>query len=207
MKPQAGPGIVNRMEPTRSSLLQNLRDFGDAQAWGEFLLQYEGFLLRFVRRLGIRSDDAPDVVQDVMLKLVKSLPRFTYDRSKGRFRDYLRQVTRSAIADWVNRNSKRREVGVAAEILANLEGRPDTETHWDECFENSALEVVHARVRGTSNPIPWDCYVRHIVKGQSADEVSKVLDLTTNQVYVYSSRLKAKVRRELDSYKREFGDE
>jgi RNA polymerase sigma-70 factor (ECF subfamily) len=195
------------MDPTRSSLLQNVRDLGDCQAWAEFLLQYEGFLLRFVRRLGIRSDDAPDVVQDVMLKLVKAVPNFTYDRAKGRFRDYLRQVTRSAIADWVNDNYTRREIAVGSEILAALEDRPKTESRWQECFDNSTLEVVHARVREKSNPIPWDCYVRHAVKRQPAEDVAKLLNLSTNQVYVYASRIKAKVRREFDTYRKEVGEE
>jgi len=195
------------MNPTRSSLLRNVRDLGDCQAWGDFLLQYEGFLIRFVRRLGVRSDDAPDVVQEVMLKLVKTLPGFAYDRSKGRFRDYLQQVTRSSIADWVKRHHKRREVVVGAEILAALESRPETDRCWQECFENSALEVVHARVRAKSNPIPWDCYVRHVVKRQPAEVVAEVLSLSANQVYVYASRIKAKVRQECAAYKKEIGDD
>jgi len=56
------------MRPTSSSLLRHVRDLGDAQAWEELLLQYESYLLSFVRRLGVRRDDAPDVVQEVTLK-------------------------------------------------------------------------------------------------------------------------------------------
>jgi len=195
------------MRPTSSSLLRHVRDLGDAQAWEELLLQYESYLLSFVRRLGVRRDDAPDVVQEVTLKLVKTLPNFQYDRSKGRFRDYLRQVTRSAIADWVKRNYSRREVALGEEIIASLQNRPETEKHWDECFDNAALEVVHGRVRPKTNPATWECYARHIVKGQPAEEVARRLGVTTNRVYVYSSRVKAKVREEFDAYRKEMGED
>jgi hypothetical protein len=49
-------------------------------------------MCRCVRRLGLRSAEAADLVQDVFAVLVQKLPDFTYDRKRS-FRAWLRTVT------------------------------------------------------------------------------------------------------------------
>src|SRR5262245_4047251 len=85
------------MNPTRASLLSRVRDASDEAAWQEFQSLYHDLLLRLCRRRGMQEADALDVVQTVMTGLLKSLPRFTYDPRRGRFRDYLFRCTEHAI--------------------------------------------------------------------------------------------------------------
>lgn len=85
-------------EATHASLLSRVRDPADHAAWREFESRYRDLLLNFCRRRGVQHVDAEDVVQGVMANLARALPRFKYDRRRGRFRDYLYRCTRNAIA-------------------------------------------------------------------------------------------------------------
>jgi RNA polymerase sigma factor (sigma-70 family) len=86
------------VEPTRSSLLSRLRDPADQAAWREFEDRYRDLIVRFCRSRGLQLADAEDVAQAVLTNLVSAMPRFTYDRQKGRFRDYLFRCVRSVLS-------------------------------------------------------------------------------------------------------------
>ena len=74
------------MDTTSVSLLERLRQPADQQAWERFVRLYTPLLYHWARRLGLSSEDAADLVQDVLARLVAQLPQFTYDPGK-RFRD------------------------------------------------------------------------------------------------------------------------
>lgn len=92
-------------QTTSPTLLSRLRDPADAAAWREFDQRYRDLLLRFCVRRGVAWADAEDVVQRVFVDLSKSLPQFTYDRNRGRFRDYLFRCTRNSISQWAARTN------------------------------------------------------------------------------------------------------
>jgi DNA-directed RNA polymerase specialized sigma24 family protein len=73
------------MEHTPASLLERLRQPGDAGAWGRFVELYTPVLFAWARGLGLQDADAADLVQDVLTGLVRTLPSFQYQPGK-RFR-------------------------------------------------------------------------------------------------------------------------
>src|SRR4051812_13311262 len=80
------------MPDTPVSLLNRLRDPADEDAWREFVQLYTPLLLYWTRRLGLRREDAGDLVQEVFATLVQKLPEFQPDPQRS-FRSWLRTVT------------------------------------------------------------------------------------------------------------------
>src|SRR5437764_5198815 len=79
------------MHTTSISLLERLRQPGEAEAWQRFVDLYTPLLYYWACRLGLQEQDAADLVQEVFTLLVQKLPDFIYNRQKS-FRSWLRTV-------------------------------------------------------------------------------------------------------------------
>src|SRR5690349_24606068 len=90
------------MDTTPVSLLERLRQPGQADAWERFVELYTPLLLYWARKCGLQPQDAADLVQDVFTTLVQKLPEFTYDHRRT-FRGWLRTV---ALNKWRDRRRR-----------------------------------------------------------------------------------------------------
>ncbi len=79
-------------ESTHATLLARLRDGEDRAAWQEFCDRYGELIQGFARRRGLQPSDCDDVVQETLLALTKSMPKFHYEPGKGSFRSYLKTI-------------------------------------------------------------------------------------------------------------------
>jgi RNA polymerase sigma-70 factor (ECF subfamily) len=69
---------------------------GDQQAWREVIDRYQGRLLSFARRMLAQASEAEDLVQEVFLGFLRSLPN--YDRSRS-LETYLFAILRHKLHD------------------------------------------------------------------------------------------------------------
>jgi RNA polymerase sigma-70 factor, ECF subfamily len=181
---------------TPVSLLERLRKPDEQDAWKRFVHLYTPLLYHWTRRVGVPSNDAADVVQDVFMLLMRKLPEFTYDRHKS-FRRWLRTVTFNR---W--RETQRRAVvptrGANAEELANVEATDSVADAWDaeyrERLVGRALELMQTDFEAAT----WKAFWEHRVAGRPAAEVAKELDISVNAVYLATSRVLRRLRQELD---------
>src|SRR5438067_2093227 len=97
------------MEGTNTSLLRRVRDPKDRASWSEFVALYEPILFGYVRKHNLDDNDARDLVQDIFISLLRKLPEFEMDRSKGRFRGWLWRVAANAVVDWVRARRRSRQ--------------------------------------------------------------------------------------------------
>src|SRR5262245_23934350 len=84
---------------TSVSLIARVRDRTDVESWREFYQFYQPLLRRYLRSIGLEEHSVNDVIQDVFVRLLKSLPNFVLDSKRGRFRSYLWRLTYSALVD------------------------------------------------------------------------------------------------------------
>jgi RNA polymerase sigma-70 factor (ECF subfamily) len=195
-------------EETRDSLLLKVSK-GDSDSWSEFVSLYEPLLLSYVLNQGLPRHDANDVVQDVFIKLFRTLPNFKLDRQRGRFRTWLWQVTSTTVVDWWRKETKGDRIEQAARerlrTLSNPGKEPDAE--WDQSYRQRVLDFVLEQVREKSQPRTWACFEQHVLEGRPSAEVGKELDLSPNSVNVNASRVLARVRELCLYYQEELPDE
>ena len=209
-RPRGGRITLSRMEETRSSLLRRVGNRNDAESWREFIALYEPLLVAYIRSKGLQESDARDVVQEVFVKLHRAMPDFQLDRSRGRFRTWLWQVSTHAIADWARRHRRREgaEEGWRDRLAAHPPApneQPDEE--WITSYRKRVLAYAMERVREQSQPRSWGCFEQHVLKGRPSVEVAAELGLTANAVNVNASRVLARVREQCAEYMEELADE
>jgi len=173
--------------------LDRLREPANAKAWDDFVELYTPFIFYWARRVGMRDDDAADLVQDVFTLLVRKLPDFVYDRNKG-FRSWLRTV---AINKW---NENRRRSGPPVDGDADLSRLPAAESDpfWEAEYRQFILDRALDVLRGEFQPRSWQACWEVVARGRPAAEVAAELGMTVAAVYAAKLRVVNRLRRELD---------
>src|ERR1043166_6756554 len=85
--------------PTRESLLLRLKDWDDQKSWRDFFELYWRLIYGVAIKAGLTEIEAQEVLQETVISFAKEIKTFQYDRSKGRFKSWLLQITRRRIAD------------------------------------------------------------------------------------------------------------
>jgi len=178
---------------TRASLLSRVKDPSDEAAWRQFEALYRDLLVRFCRRRGLQEADADDVVQTVMANLVKGLPRFAYDRGRGRFRDYLFRCTDHAIARWAAR-PKGRELALCDIESSADEGIPGPEARqiWEDEWMAHHYRLAMRTIRESFEARSVDIFDRSVA-GETVTRLAAAFDMSEQAVHKVRQRIKARM--------------
>jgi RNA polymerase sigma-70 factor (ECF subfamily) len=178
---------------TRGSLLSAVRR-GDEIGWREFYDMYKPLILLRGGDLRLNQTEKEELVQLVMLSFFNSARTFRYDRSKGRFRDYLRQVIHNRACDLMR---KRQDGTVSADVLENvLAALPaDTEDRWEREYRETVLKQAFEELKLRCDPLTLQSYDLFVRQGLPAREVAAMLGIKANAVYQHKSRVEEMLRR------------
>jgi RNA polymerase sigma factor (sigma-70 family) len=172
---------------TRSTLLLRLCEQGDRAAWDEFIQVYGSLVHQEVCRRGIAQTDADDVTQIVFLRLLKALPSFRYDPSRGRFRDWLGTVIRFEVSRYRRDHGRPREQATSPEKLDDVV-MIETDAEWSNAFQMRVLEESLKRSRSRFDELTWNAFIEVWVRNRPPAEVAKAFDRTLAWVYIAKSR-------------------
>jgi RNA polymerase sigma-70 factor (ECF subfamily) len=154
----------------------------------------------------LADHDVEDVVQGIFIALLRKLPQFELDRSRGRFRTWLWQVAHHAVVDWV-RARRRMQKAENQRRKAHSESVEDSDGDWDTMHRQRIAQFVMDKVCGQTIPQTWACFEEHLLKGRPGAEVGTGLGLPANTVYVNAARVLARIREQVAAYRKELGDD
>jgi RNA polymerase sigma-70 factor (ECF subfamily) len=184
-----------RMAATPASLLMRLRGPADPKEWDRLFELYAPLLFYWTRRSGISGADAEDVVQEVWIVLVKTLPTFAYDRTRG-FRKWLRTVTLNKSRDHLRRTAKELRANVGGD-LSEVEGPADAEPFWEVEYRQYLVRRLLDLMRSEFQTTTWQACWKCTVEGKTALEAASELDLTPGAVRAAKFRVLSALRTEL----------
>ena len=180
---------------TRSSVLRAVADTGDAAAWARFFDLYAGFVFAIARSKGLSAEDADDVVQTVFGDLVRKMPTFEYDRTKGKFRSYLLGLVNWRVIDKLKAGRREADFRMAYgdEVKAgpSMEGAADlAEREW----QAAALDEALCRLQKEARPDHFAAFVESAVEGLDTETVMRLHGLTRDNLYQIRARFTAKLK-------------
>ena len=182
------------MDQPPDSLLDRLRRDGSRQDWERFVDLYGPLLELWARRL-LPPDDAADLTQDVLLRVIQRLPSFAGagDRS---FLAWLRAVTLNRWRDLIRRAAVRPcTAGSAAlDAVAGADDLAGVITAEDRDFLiRRALRIMQTDFE----PTTWRAFWEHGICSRPAAIVAAELGLTVGAVYAAKVRVLDRLRKEL----------
>lgn len=196
---------MNSSYMTRVTLLEKVRDLKDDQAWSEFLNLYRDYIYAVIRSMNIAPHDADDIMQQVSLRLFKSLERYEYDPSRGKFRNWIAVVAKNEVIQFIRKRKQELKVFDPSRELNELDYLDQiclseidliAKEEWDVFTANLALDKVKTQFSESV----FSIFLRHL-DGESPTEIAEESDMKRQTVYKYISRVKLCFIEELNTIK------
>lgn len=186
------------MNSTPTSLLERLKGASpEADEWAQLHEIYAPLIRQWLQRTPGLDGEIADLVQEVMLVLVRDLPAFERQR-EGSFRCWLRRITTNRVRDCWKRQRRRPQAGLAddaCDFMAQLEDpASELSQQWDREHDRFVLEKLLKIVRADFSVGAWEAFRRFAIDGQSAASVAAELKTTENAVLLSKSRILRRLR-------------
>ncbi|GAB5558944.1 MAG: hypothetical protein SynsKO_05910 [Synoicihabitans sp.] len=200
---------------TDNTLLERLASLDDQSAWQEFFERYWPLVINYAMGVGLKRAQAEEVLQETMVVLMRVMPRFKYDRERGRFRGYLKTVVQRLCYRTMARNA-------SGPAMVNLDVMPDSVSAdptpsaadalasrdedgklWEQSLFEAAVKAVFDDPRIDERT----CHIfrAYVLENQSAQTVADRFKVDSNAVYQIKNRLMRRVRTEAKRLKRDLG--
>jgi len=176
---------------TRESLLLRIST-GDEIGWGEFLRMYQPLIRLRGRDRGLRDSELDDLVQNVLVSFYQGQDRFTYDRKKGRFRDYLKTIIdRRAFDILRKRRQEEKSMEVLAEegVVLSSDDHEKAESRWEQAWYKHLLREALALVQGGVNDTTYQAFEMSVVDEVDPQTTADTLGISVDSVYAAKHRI------------------
>ena len=123
---------------TRQTLLQRAKNTDDHTAWTQFTDYYRSFIEMILHKMNFPVQEHEDLIQEVLLKLWKSLPNHVYDKDRAKFRTWLGVVIRNCALNKIRSNQRAEDR--QDELERSIDSLDWIEESSQKCFEKKVEE-------------------------------------------------------------------
>lgn len=201
---------------TSPTLLRRMRDIGDQEAWDQFFHLYSTVIVNFCRQRRVPSDLIHDIVQESMVSVLKQMPKFTYDPSRGKFRSFLLRIVDCRMKDCIKRQQRYQAVHVSGShdwVALAQDSHIDLPCQeWDDLWENSLLLKALERVKKKVEAATYNSFRLYALQKRPITEVRRTLVdrygivANNNMIYQHKHRVMELLKKELELIKLEVGE-
>ncbi len=196
------PGMSN-YPTTRLSLLMQVRDHDNAEAWNDFVAIYQPVIYRFGRHRGLQEADAHDLSQTVLAAVADKIGDWQPDSGQAKFRTWIARIARNQAVSMYRRRRADTAHG-GSSMVARLQQQPakcDEAEELDNEYHRELFRHAARKVRQQFEETTWQAFWRTTVEGLSIGEVARSLGRSAGSIYTARSRVMRRLQetvRELD---------
>lgn len=173
---------------TGSSLFHLLSDPGDEFAWERFVRRHQSRIRKWCRRWGSQDAEADDISQMILCKLLEQLKSFRYDPDRGKFRSWLKTITRNT---WLNLRKQPQFIHLEEAACH------DWERVLQETWQRELFQEALARVQPQVEEDTWRIFELYVLEDRPANEISKLTGKSVPSVYMAKYRVAKKLSTEI----------
>jgi RNA polymerase sigma-70 factor (ECF subfamily) len=203
----------NDLIPTRASLLSRLKDWQDEDSWRTFFDTYWRLIYSAAIKAGLTDAEAQDTVQETLVSVMKNMPDFHYDSSKGSFKSWLLCLTRWRIVDEFRKRQLRDDesvdnVGFGGETIPidqiAAPSEREMEALWDEEWERNLLDAALDTVKKTVDPKHFQIFHLYMVKKWPVSKIVKTMNVSPGFIYLTKHRINPLIKKEVIRLRSQF---
>lgn len=193
---------------TRKSLLDRLRKTNsDHESWSEFIHLYKNLVFSVARKKGLSEQDAEDVSQETFKKVCKNIENFEYDHNKGKFRNWLCQLTKWQVANHYRRKNNQpliaepKDPEIPFEITQVHDELNGFDAIWEEEHMEYLTKVALGKLKQNANLKHCQLFELYVIRGKSPRKISETMGVSENEVHQAKSRLMPKFKSLIENIK------
>lgn len=188
---------------TRKTLLLRAKNPDDELAWSEFFDYYSGFISMLLHKMKIEAHLHEDLKQEIVVKIWKALQDYEDDPERAKFRTWLAAVIRNVTLSYMRsyRSRERREdyIVKSHDLFTDENYAPSKideiiNEEWAHYMVNHIIDHLKQFFSGKAIEV-----FTLSSKGMSSSEISSLLDIPTNTIYVLRNRVKTRLMSEMQS--------
>lgn len=188
------------MVDTSASLLENLRDRPGDVHWRRLVDLYSPLIRSWLGRHTVAAADTDDLVQEVLVIVMRRMPEFHRQARTGSFRTWLRTITANCLRDfWRAQRIRPRATGASdfQEMFEQLQDSNSGLSHlWDEEHDRHVTQQLLQTLRSEFQETSWKAFLAVAIEGRSPNDVAAELGITVNAVFIAKSRILSRLRQE-----------
>lgn len=188
------------MERTPPSLLERLRDRSNPADWQRLSDVYRPWLLGWLVRQGLHEADAEDLVQDILIVVLRELPHFQHNQRAGAFRAWLRTIAVHRLRDAIRGRRYRPTANGDSAMLEQLHQLEDPASalsqQWELDHDRQVVNRLLQYIEPDFQQTTWKAFLGVMVEGQKPAVVAEQLSISVNAVLLAKSRILARLRQE-----------
>ena len=180
-----------KIPDTRDSLIVQVQNPANREAWECFSAIYRPVVYRLARTRGLQDADADDVAQQVLLAVSRAIPDWQRNNTQTRFRHWLHRIARNAILNAFTRTPKAPAIGGSGFMnLMHGVSQPDNiETQIKLEYRRQVYRQAAEIVRDAIQEQTWRIFAMTIIEGNSTESVAEQMHTTIGNVHAIRSRV------------------
>jgi RNA polymerase sigma factor (sigma-70 family) len=186
------------MFETSHTLLEQLSNESDPAAWQQLVELYSPLLRGWIDRYEVQPADADDLIQDVLLVIMRELPSFQHNKWPGAFRSWLKGIVVNRLRNFWRARGRGALASGGSDMIARLDELEDDRSPlsqtWqlehDQHLARKLLEMIEPRFTESTR----EAFRRLVLEGADADDVAAELGLSLNAVFTAKSRVLRELR-------------
>ncbi len=188
---------MSEFPETRDSLLVQVQDPANREAWELFARIYRPVIVRTAQARGLQHADAQDLSQQVLMAVASAIGDWEKRDESTRFRHWLSRVTKNAILNALMRRPSDQAVGGSSveDLVHEAVDRDGAttaliETELRRELYLRAAEIVKVEFRSDS----WQAFELSVAGDLTTEEVAVELGKSVGAIYTARSRIMFRLR-------------
>jgi RNA polymerase sigma factor (sigma-70 family) len=187
--------------PTRSSLMDQIRDPANAAAWQRYWETYLPRIRGWCAAAGLHGADLDEVVAMVLAKVVQTMNSgWVYD-PRQTYRGWLWRVCYSQIGQFRKDEARQPARGSGdSQVTMGLQqvpAPPEVEAVEEELARKVQRALERVRERLGADSVKWQCFQGTALEGRRGEEVARRLGIKVGLVHQNKSRVAREIRAEV----------
>lgn len=186
------------MFETSHTLLDDLCNGSDTASWQRLVDLYSPLLRGWIGSYGVQPADTDDLIQDVLMVVMRELPSFRHNQQRGAFRSWLKRIVINRLRNFWRARGRGGVAAGGSDIMSRLDELEDDRSQLSQIWQQEhdhhlarkLLEMIEPRFAESTR----QAFRRLVLDGADADEVAAELGLSLNAVFTAKSRVLRELR-------------